>query len=378
MDVGLTNDQVLLRNTARRFIDDVCPLGVVRQRAGSRTPTDPDYARHAAELGWFSLLVDEGAGGGSVSGDGGVDAAVVAMERGRALQPGPFVAVNAIGRVLARAERDSLPFAVVTDLLAGDATASWAVADEHGRFDGPLGVDARRHGDVYVLNGRKTLVVDGDLVEWLLVTAGDGGGVIQVLLRSDAPGLTFESVEFLDITRRVATVRFDAVTAPTSSVVGEPGRAGGDVREQLQIAAMLTVAVSVGAMDALFTLALDYAKSRIAFGRPIGSFQAIKHSLADTSVRLESSKAVAAAAARAVSRRGPRVGEIVSMAKAYVGDASAELAQSCFQVFGGIGFTWEHDNHLYLRRLTADTSMYGDPAWHRELIWKEHAGEFDV
>ena len=132
------------------------------------------------------------------------------------------------------------------------------------------------------------------------------------------------------------------------------------------------MAESVGAMDALFMLALDYAKGRIAFGRPIGSFQAVKHSLADASVLLETSKAVTAAAAESVGSAQRDAPEVVAMAKSTVAGASVQLAQSCFQVFGGIGFTWEHDNHLFLRRLTADAALYGDAAWHRERIWAYH------
>src|ERR1700749_1090186 len=136
MDVGLTSEQQLLRYTARRFFGGVWPLRVGRLRGDSGTPTDPSYGRQAAELGWFGLLLEAAGGSRTGSGDGGMDAAVVAMERGRALQPGPFVAVNAIAPVLARANDDILPLAVLSGLLNGDTTASWAVADEHGRFDG--------------------------------------------------------------------------------------------------------------------------------------------------------------------------------------------------------------------------------------------------
>jgi alkylation response protein AidB-like acyl-CoA dehydrogenase len=130
----------------------------------------------------------------------------------------------------------------------------------------------------------------------------------------------------------------------------------------------LTAAESIGAMDHDLALAVQYAKDRTAFGRPIGSFQAIKHLLADTSLMLEMSKGIAVAAARAVGTRQDDAAGVSSMAKAFVGDCGIDLAQNCFQVFGGIGYTWEHDQHLYLRRLTADAALYGDPAWHRERL----------
>jgi alkylation response protein AidB-like acyl-CoA dehydrogenase len=125
----------------------------------------------------------------------------------------------------------------------------------------------------------------------------------------------------------------------------------------------------VGAMDHDFSMTLQYAKDRIAFGRPIGSFQGVKHQLADTSLALEMSKAVTLAAARTVGTgeddHGPQA---ASMAKAFVGEAGIDLVQTCFQIFGGIGYTWEHDQHLYLRRITTDAGLFGDPAWHREHL----------
>ncbi len=128
------------------------------------------------------------------------------------------------------------------------------------------------------------------------------------------------------------------------------------------------MAESIGAMDYDLQLAVQYSKDRTAFGRPIGSFQAMKHLLADTSLMLEMSIGLALAAAHAVGSGADDAGTVASMAKAFVGDCGIDLAQNCFQVFGGIGYTWEHDQHLYLRRLTADAALFGDPAWHRERV----------
>jgi len=137
---------------------------------------------------------------------------------------------------------------------------------------------------------------------------------------------------------------------------------------QLAIACALLVAETVGAMDHDFDMTVQYAKDRIAFGRPIGSFQGVKHQLADTSMALEMSKAVALAAARSLGAQDGYGPESASMAKAFVGEAGIDLAQTCFQVFAGIGYTWEHDQHLYLRRITTDAGLFGDPAWHREHL----------
>ena len=371
MDVDLSSDQELLLETTKRFIEATCPLPEVRAlSAGDRDP-GPEYRRQAAELGWFALLVPESQGGGSVSGNGVLDAALVATARGAQLQPGPFVGTNITAYALAaeaEAGGDAGDHAkVLARLLSGEDAASWAAAGRAGEWDAGAGVRAERAGDGYRLTGTKTFVQDADRVEWLLVTAGSDDGCVQLLVATDTPGLRIAGRDSLDLTRRFGDVHFDAVEVPASAVV-----AAGDndalIDRQLQMASVLTVAESIGAMDHVFDLALDYAKSRIAFGRPIGSFQAVKHLLADTSLELEMSKAIALTAARRVGTDEPDAASVASMAKAFVGDCAVDVAQNCFQVFGGIGYTWEHDQHLFLRRLTTDAALYGEPAWHRERV----------
>ena len=374
MDLDLTSDQELLRDTTTRFIESACPLAKVRELSEDASGgVEPSYLRQAAELGWFSLLVPEEDGGGSVSGEGVIDAAVVAVERGRLLQPAPFVPGNVVALALAAGATDDQRAKVLPGLIAGETTAAWALADPTGDWRADAGVTARASGgDGFVLSGTKGLVQDAHLADWLLVSAGSAGGPIQVLLPSTAPGLTVTKLDGLDITRSFGRVTLDAVDAPRAAVVGDPVSGRPILERQLQVAVVLTVAESVGAMDHIFSETVEYAKNRTAFGRPIGSFQAIKHLLADTSLLVEASKAVLTAAARAVQDEREDAGEVASMAKAFVGDSGIELAQNCLQAFGGIGFTWEHDLHLYLRRLTADAYLYGEPAWHRERICTIH------
>jgi alkylation response protein AidB-like acyl-CoA dehydrogenase len=163
-------------------------------------------------------------------------------------------------------------------------------------------------------------------------------------------------------------VRLDAVTVDASAIVGAPGAAADLLEQQLAIATTLLTAETVGAMNRDFETTVQYAKDRIAFGRPIGSFQGVKHQLADTSLALEMSKAVTLAAARTVGADDDYGPQAASMAKAFVGEAGIDLVQTCFQVYGGIGYTWEHDQHLYLRRITTDAGLFGDPNWHREHL----------
>ena len=310
-------------------------------------------------------------GGGSVSGDGLVDAVLMAVERGKFVQPGPFVATNVVAYALATAGSDAHRKEVLPALIAGEAAATWAMADPSGEIG--TGVIATPAADGYVLTGSKGLVPEAASADWILVTAArrrrPGAGVA----REGDGGRQRHRPRRPRPHPSLRSRRLRRAEVPPSAVVGDAGAVAGALERQLQLAVVLTVAESVGAMDHLFGEAVEYAKARTAFGRPIGSFQAVKHLLADTSLWLETSKAVVASPPRGPCRpSGDDAVEIASMAKAYVGDCGIELAQNCLQVFGGIGFTWEHDLHLYLRRLTTDASLYGEPAWHRERVCRIH------
>jgi alkylation response protein AidB-like acyl-CoA dehydrogenase len=368
VDPELSEDQRLLLDVTERFIKANLPLARVRELAEGGDGPGPAYRAKAAGLGWFAFLGPAELGGGGVSGDGLRDAAVFAELRGRYLQPGNFIDTNVVVSALAAAGSAHQREEVLPALAAGEAAAAWAVAGPDGNWSGPAGVACRTDGDGYRLAGAKGFVTDAQAADWLLVTAAAPGGPAQFLLPADAPGLTVEVLSGLDLTRRLCRVSFDDVLAPPWSAVGEPGTAGPAVSAQLQLACVLSVAETVGAMQYLFDLSVQYSKDRVAFGRPIGSFQALKHQLADTSLAVELSHACAAGAAKAVQAGGPGAAEAASMAKALAGDAAVEVAHKSWQIFGGISYTWEHDFHLYLRRLTTDASLYGSPAWHRERV----------
>lgn len=365
MDADATEDQSALLDVSARFMRESCPLDLLRQPERLDDDFRSTYRKQAAELGWFSLLVPEEAGGGSLSGNGMLDAALVAYARGSHLQPGPFVSTNVVARAIAVAGSDDLRSSVLPDLIAGEASASWALAAAGDRsLDGGV-TAADRPGGGLRLDGAKTAVQDVEPGAWLLVTARGADGPIQAVIRADAPGVTIVEQESLDLTRRFSEVRLADVEVPASHVIA----GSADVLdEQLAVAAALTAAESVGAMHQEFEVTLQYAKDRIAFGRPIGSFQAIKHLLADTSLAVEMSKSVVLAAATSIGAGDDHGIQAASMAKSFVDDAAVELAQNCFQVFGGIGYTWEHDQHYYLRRLTSDAALFGDAAWHRERL----------
>lgn len=368
MDLELTEEQELLRKTAVRFIQSECPITRVRELIDDPVGFDRDYLRKTAEIGWFGALVPEEFGGGSVSGAGLLDAAVIAEERGRMVQPGPFLPINVVGFALAKAGTAEQRRDVLPELAAGESVATWALADAKADWSPGAGVSAVLSKGGFVLSGTKGFVQDASAADWLLIAASTELGLTQFLLPARTPGIHTKQLDGLDLARRFGEVSFDNVAVPESAIVGKLGNAEQDVECQLQVALVLSIAESVGAMNSLFDITLQYAKDRTAFGRPIGSFQAIKHLLADLSMHLEACNAGAVAAARAVQDGSEDAAEVVSITKSYVGDHSIELAQGCLQAHGGVGYTWEHDLHLYLRRVTVNNALYGEPSWHRERI----------
>jgi alkylation response protein AidB-like acyl-CoA dehydrogenase len=372
MDLGISEEQKLLREMSARFSESKCPLAAVRALADDERGVSTDYLKQSAELGWYALLVDEDHGGGRVSESGVLDAAIVAEERGRLLQPGPFVPANLVALAVSEFGSDAQRSEILSGIIAAESIATWAVADANGKWDPEAGVIASARRGSLVLDGTKAMVQDAHLAAMLLVTARAEAGMVHALVPADAPGVAIQPLSSLDITRRFSRIRFDGVEIPERSMLATSATSRRIYDRLLDVAAVLTAAESVGAMGRLFEITVEYAKDRWAFGRPIGSFQAIKHTLADTGLLIEMSRAISAAATRAVAAGAPEASEVASMAKAFVGKHSIEVSHRCFQVFGGIAYTWEHDLHLYYRRLATDAALFGEPAWHRERICRLH------
>jgi alkylation response protein AidB-like acyl-CoA dehydrogenase len=366
VELQLSQDQELFRDTTRRFLEDSCPLTEVRRLAETVDGFERDWWRKGAELGWTSTLVPEALGGGSVSEHGLRDLALVAEEQGLLVSPGPLLPVNVVAAALAAAS-DPAPHAeVLNALIAGEAVATWCF-EEPGRPFGAAGISvtATPDGDGFVLNGVKAPVEAAGQADHLLVTARTQAGLTQVLVPAGAAGITVTPRKSVDLTRRFATVRFDGVKVPGSAVVGAVGDAGAAVERQLQIALVLQLAEMCGVIDRVFQFTVEWAFDRYSFGRPLASYQALKHRFADMKLWLEASQATTGSALRAVQAERADAGELVSVAKSYVADRAPELIQDCVQMHGGIGVTWDHDIHLYLRRVTLDAGLYGTVRDHR-------------
>jgi len=375
VEFGLTDDQQLFQETTRKFLEDTCPLDTVRKIAEEQPEGfDRAWWRRGAELGWVSMLVAEEHGGGSVSGRGLSDLALVAEEAGRLVAPGPLIPTNVVAAALSRS---GTPEHVghLADLVGGETVAAWCPpAFSAGPFQAgrpEVGVRATAQGSPgggFVLDGTTGPVEAGAQADLLLVTARTEVGPAQFVVRSGAAGLTAQPTESIDLVRRFAILRFDGVEVAADSVLGEPGRAGGEIERQLHNAVVLQCFEMVGAVDRVFSFTIEYAEDRYSFGRPLVSYQALKHRFADMKMWLEASHATAGAAARAVDSDTPWADELVSVAKSYIGDHGPFILQECVQLHGGIGVTWDHDLHLYLRRVVQDRTQFGTPRDHRDRI----------
>jgi alkylation response protein AidB-like acyl-CoA dehydrogenase len=368
VDVELTDDQELFVETTRRFLETHAPMTSVRALFADPVGFDRGVWRQGAELGWTAMLVPEDLGGGSLSGQGLPDLALAAEELGRALHPGPFLPSNVVAFALA-AYGSGEQHELLAGILSGEQIATWCMAGPAGVWSADaVDTQVSADGDGLVLSGTASFVQDAVNADVLLVTARGLGGLTQLVMRAATPGVTVAPLATLDLARRLDEVRFDGVRLPRSALLGDEGDADGAVERQLEVALVLQCAETVGLVDRVMEFTLQYAKDRVAFGRPIGSFQALKHRLADHAMWLEGSKATTCYAARAVQTRADDATLAVSVAKAHVAKTATAAIHDCVQIHGGIGMTWEHDIHLYLRRAVSNEVLYGTPQFHCQRL----------
>ncbi len=358
-------EQVLFASTAQAFLEKEASLTRVRELHEAGTSFDPDWWQRAAELGWAGLLVPEDLGGGSVSGDGVADLALVAEQIGRTVAPGPLHPVSTVLAGLVDAENAETHSATIESLVSGEIVASWAVY-EPGRAWEPTTatVTATPTASGFRIDGVKDRVEAGAQSGVFLVTAQCDGVLRQFLVPADAAGVTVEEQKSLDLVKRHARVTFDGVEVGEDAAVGTAAQTTALIARQSQIAQMLQCAEVLGILDTVFGFTVQWALDRHSFGRPLASYQALKHKYADMKIWLEACNATTRAAVAAVSARADDAEMAVSAAKSYVGEHAPAMMQLCVQLHGGIGVTWEHDLHLYLRRVTLNRSMFGTPDDH--------------
>jgi alkylation response protein AidB-like acyl-CoA dehydrogenase len=374
VEVTLTEDQEFFRDTTRKFLEVECPIATVRSFRRSEAGFDRGYWTQGAALGWTSLLVTEELGGGSISGQGLVDLTLVAEEFGRHASPGPLVPANVVAAALARSGSDEHRRELIPAIMAGELVPAWVVGPPDGAATRGS-VVASAHDGEFVLSGAEAVVEAAAQADLLLVTAVLGHGVAQFLVSPDQGGVHIIPLESLDLTKRYARVELDGVRVSDSAAVGAHGHCIDDVEHQRRVALVIQISESVGAARAVLAITLEWAFDRYSFGRPLASYQEIKHRFADMKLWLDTSDALATAAARSVQADDADAAETVSVAAAYTGQYLPELIQDCQQLHGGLGVTYELDLHLYLRRVTVNRSMHGTPAQHRQRIVALQEGE---
>lgn len=366
MELALSPDQRLFRESAKGHLEKEYSLDRVRGMKDGELRWSRQWWSKGADLGWAAALVPEELGGGSVSGQGVRDLSLLAEELGTGVAPGPLLPVNVVLAGLVAAQgRGPDHSAEIGALAAGESVATWAVY-EPGAEWAPLeaSLSATRDGDSFLLQGVKDRVQEADQSDLLLVTANTPDGLAQFVVPASAPGVSVSPQWSLDLSRSFSEVRLDEVRVAGEALVGTPGE-NETVERQLQIAVVIQCSEMCAALDRAFALTTQWAFDRYSFGRPLASYQALKHRIADMRTWLEACHATTQAAAAAVQEQSPQAARLVSTAKSYVGDRSLVILQDCVQLHGGIGVTWEHDLHLYLRRATLDQAHYGTPQDHR-------------
>ncbi|HEX6476402.1 MAG TPA: acyl-CoA dehydrogenase family protein [Acidimicrobiales bacterium] len=369
MDLEFTTDQEELRTSVRAVLARECPPSFVREVVEKGATVDDLWAS-MVDLDWPALTIDPEYGG---LGLGFVELAVVVEELGRAIAPGPFLpTVSQFVPVLREAGTAAQQERFLGDVAAGRITGTLAVAEESGSWEGEdVRLVARRHGDDWILDGSKRYVVDGASAAEVVVAARLDGtkgpdGLALFIVPRDAVVAT--PLQTLDASRQYATVDLDGVTVGPDRTLGEPGDCGLVLARVIEEASTALALEMVGTCQSIFDIALEHAKNREQFGAPIGSFQAMKHKFADMFVALESARALCYFACATLAEDDERRSLATSMAKAAAGDCQRRLAQEGLQSLGGIGYTWEHDMHLYVKRAKSGDAVFGTARQHRARV----------
>lgn len=374
MDIGFSEEQELLRDTARKFLDAECTTKFVRQMMETEAAVTPEFWRRLAENGWLGICYAEEAGG---SGLGLLDLVVLMEEIGRAVMPGPFPATVLLGgAAVAEAGSTAQQREWLPRLAAGEAKAALAVLEPNARWDaaGISGTHAREAPGGFALSGTKMFVPDAHLADVLVIAARtrDGStledGVSLFLVPRGARGVGINRLPSIDETRKLCEIELADVQVPAAALLGQLHEGWAPLSRVIERATVALSAEICGAAQRVLDLTVDYAKMRVAFGKPIGSYQGVKHRCADMLVEIENARSLTYYAAWAIDEDDPEARMAVSMAKAAASDAGRKVCAAGIQLHGGTGMTWEHDLHLYLKRAKADEVAFGDATWHRERI----------
>ncbi|HET9488403.1 MAG TPA: acyl-CoA dehydrogenase family protein [Methylomirabilota bacterium] len=366
MDFAFNPDQQLLRDSARGFLDAHCPSTVVRALWDDARGESESMWKDMAQLGWLGLTLPEAVGGSAL---GMVETAILLEEMGRAAYPGPYLSTVLAATALAEAGSPDQQRRWLGAIAAGAARATVAVLDTDWSWE-PAAIATRavRATGGFTLTGTKRFVPWAHVADVVIVPAQAPEGLSLFLVERAAPGLTLGAIQGIDLGTRWATLTLDAVPVAAEAALGPPAQGEALLQRVLQRGAVGAAAEMLGAARRCLDMSVAYAKVREQFGQPIGAFQAIRHKCAEMLMEVENAHAATYYAAWATDTGAEDAALAASVAKAYVGDAARQVCGEAIQVHGGIGFTWEYDLHLYVKRAKALETMYGDADHHRELI----------
>jgi alkylation response protein AidB-like acyl-CoA dehydrogenase len=365
MNFAFSDEQEELRAAVRRFLAEKSPETEVRRLMDTTEGYDPAvWSQMADQLGLQSLTIPEEFGG---SGFTYVELLVVLEEMGSALLCAPFFSSVALAaNALLTSGDDEAKKSFLPGIASGETIATLAITEDNGKWDfGGIECKAEKKGDGWVLDGHKMFVIDGHVANLIIVAARTKAGVSLFAVQEDAAGLTRKPLPTMDQTRKQARLEFSGTPA---TLIGADGGAEAGLTKTLDLAAVALAAEQVGGAQHVLDASVEYAKTRIQFGRPIGSFQAIKHKCADMLLEVESAKSAAYYAAWAAAEDSDELPVVASLAKSYCSEAYFHAAAENIQIHGGIGFTWEHPAHLYFKRAKSSELFLGDPSYHRELL----------
>ncbi len=370
MDFGFSEEQEMLRASARGLLDKECPPAAVRRLMEDERSHDPAVWKKMAGLGWTGLTIPEEFGGAGLTY---VDLALVMEEMGRALLPSPFIWTAMAAEAIRRAGSDAQKRAILPKIAAGETIATIAWMEPPGGWDAAgIKAAAQKNSDGFRLDGVKLFVNDAHLADLLIVAARSGGagedGVTLFALDARRAGIEIAPLKTMDQTRKLSEVRLNGVRAGADEVIGTVGGGWKTLRETIDRGKVMIAAEMMGGAQKALEMSVEYAKVRVQFGRPIGSFQAVQHKCANMMVDVESAKSAVYYAAWAVSNEVAEAPLAAALAKAAASDAYRKVTADAIQVHGGIGFTWDHDLHLYFKRAKSSEFTFGDAAWNRELV----------
>ena len=371
MDFGFSEEQEMLRSSARDFLAKEAPMTYVRKMMDDERGYTDELWRKMAELGWMGLILPEEHGG---SGLDFVDLVVVLEEMGRAVLPGPFFStVILAGIAIAEGGSAAQKKAYLPKIADGSLKATLAHLEPSGRWDADgIQLAAKQAGGRWQLDGTKLFVPDANVADLFVVAARTGGagteGVTLFLVDAKTPGVGVSMLKTMDQTRKLGEVTFKNVTVGADAVLGTVG-GGWALLERVADRGKVGLAAEMcGGAQKVLEMSVEYAKVREQFGKPIGSFQAIQHKCANMLVEVESSKSITYYAAWAVANDVAEAPLAAAMAKAYTSDAYRHTAGEGIQIHGGIGFTWEHDMHIFFKRAKSSEVTFGDATWNREIV----------